>query len=210
MSIIHSFAHRRFSANSERLLVVTRCSIALSKFKVVLSRIPGYWKVCTHSIMSFSNTIFWHGSVELNTMTFVFFMFTISPRSAQNCCSVSNCCCNPTFDSDIKARSFAKSNSHMCKFARAGASHSLSFKHPFRAPKYSPNNRGLRGQLCFTPYWHLKIEVTPSFGWLMHTISLAYITCKHRKKRPSTPRPANTWHNTSHDTISNVFLKSTK
>jgi len=210
MSIIRSFAHQRFNANSERLLVVARCSTALSKFKVVSNRIHGYWKVCTHSIMSFSNTISWHGLVELNTMTFVFFTFTISPRSAQNCCSVSNCCYNLTFDSDIKARSFAKSNNHTCKFAKVNASHSLPSKHPFRASKYSPNSRGLRGQLCFTPCWHLKLEVTPSFGWLMHTVSLAYITCRHCKKRPSTPRLTNTCHNISHDTILNVFLKSTK
>jgi hypothetical protein len=30
----------------------------------------------------------------------------------------------------------------------------------------------------------LKLEVTPSLGWLIHIISLAYITCRHRKKIP--------------------------
>jgi hypothetical protein len=54
------------------------------------------------------------------------------------------------------------------------------------------------------------LEVTPLLGWLMCTISLAYIACRHCKKRPSTPRPANTYHNTSRDTISNTFLKSIK
>jgi hypothetical protein len=39
-----------------------------------------------------------------------------------------------------------------------------------RASKYSPNNRGLRGQPCFTLCWHLKLDVTPSLGWLMRTV----------------------------------------
>jgi hypothetical protein len=122
----------------------------------------------------------------LNTMTFVFFTFTISPHLAQNCWSVPNYYCNPTFDSDIRARSSTKSNSHMCKFVMVGASHFLSSKHPSRASKYSPNSKGLRGQLCFTPCWHLKLEVTPSLGWLMHMVSLAYIAYRHCKKCPST------------------------
>jgi hypothetical protein len=54
------------------------------------------------------------------------------------------------------------------------------------------------------------LEMTSSLGWLMHTVSFAYIACKHHKKRPSTPKPANTCHNTSCGTISNAFLKSTK
>jgi hypothetical protein len=98
----------------------------------------------------------------------------------------------------------------MCMSIRAGASHFLPFKPPSRASKYSPNSRGLREQPCFTPCWHLKLEVTPSLGWLMHIVSLAYITCMHHKKRPSTPRPTNTCHNTSRVTISNTFFKSTK
>ncbi len=89
-------------------------------------------------------------------------------------------------------------------------SHSLLSKRPFRASKYSPNNRGLKGQPYFTPCWHLKLEVIPSLGWLMHTVSLAYIVYKHRKKRPSTPRLANTCHNTSCDIVLNAFFKSTK
>ncbi len=143
-------------------------------------------------------------------VTFVFLTFTISPCLAQNCRSASNYCCSPTSNSNVKTNSFAKSNNHMCMFVRAGASHSLSSKHPSRASKYSPNNKGLKGQPCFTPCWHLKLEVTPSLGWLMRMVSLAYITCRHRKKCPSTPRPTNTCHNISHGTISNVFLKSTK
>jgi hypothetical protein len=143
-------------------------------------------------------------------MTFVFFTFTVSPHSTQNCCSVSNCCYNPTFHSNIRARSFVKSSNHTCKCARAGASHYLSFKQPSRASKYSPNSKGLKGQPCFTPCWHLKLEVTPSFRWLMHTVSLAYIACMHYKKRPSTPKSANTCHSTSCGTVSNAFLKSTK
>jgi hypothetical protein len=137
-------------------------------------------------------------------------MFTVSSRSVQNCWSVSNCCYNPNSDFGIKARSFAKNNSHTCKFVKAGASHSLSCKCPSRASKYSPNNRGLRGQPCFTPCWHLKLEVTPLLGWLMHMVSLAYIAYMHRKKRPSTSRPTNTCHIISRGTISNAFLKSTK
>jgi hypothetical protein len=90
-----------------------------------------------------SNTIFWHGSIELNTMTFVFFTFTINARSTQNCCNVFNCCYNPTFDSNIKTRSFTKNNNHTCKFAKVDASHSLSSKRPSKASKYSPNSRGL-------------------------------------------------------------------
>ncbi len=143
-------------------------------------------------------------------MTFVFFTFIVSPRSAQNCWNAFNYCYNPTFNSNVRTRSFTKSNNHTCMSARAGASHSLSSKCPSRASKYNPNNKGLRGQPCFTPYWHLKLEVTPSLGWLMHTISLAYITCRHHKKHPSTLKPANTCHNTSCGTISNAFLKSTK
>jgi hypothetical protein len=126
------------------------------------------------------------------------------------CCSVSNCYCNPTFDSNIRARSYAKNSSHMCMFARASASHFLPSKHPSRASKYNLNSKGLRGQPCFTPCWHLKLKMTPSFRWLMHTVSLTYIACRHRKKHPSTPRLANTCHNTSHNTISNAFSKSTK
>jgi hypothetical protein len=144
-SIICSLAQCRFSANSERLLVAVRCSIALSKFEVVLNRIPKYLKVCTRSIMSPSNINSWHGWVELNTMIFVFFTFTISPHLALNCWNAFNYCYSPTFDLDIKARSFAKNNSHTCTSARAGALHSLPFKRPSWASKYSPNNRGLRG-----------------------------------------------------------------
>jgi len=143
-------------------------------------------------------------------MTFDFFMFTVSPRLAQNCWSVSNCCCSPTSDSDVKARSSAKSNNHMCTSTKVGASHFLLSKRPSRASKYSPNNRGLRGQPCFTPCWHLKLKVTPSLGWLIRMVSLAYIACRQRKKRPFTPRPANTCHNASRDTVSNAFFKSTK
>ncbi len=140
-------------------------------------------------------------------MTFVFFTFILSPRSTQNCWSTFNYCCSPTSNSNVRARSSAKSNSHTCTFARADASHFLSSKCLPRASKYNPNSRGLRGQPCFTPYWHLKLEVTPSFGWLMRTVSLAYIACMHR---PSTLRLANTCHNTSRNTISNAFLRSTK
>jgi hypothetical protein len=88
--------------------------------------------------------------------------------------------------------------------------HSLSSKRPFKASKYSPNSRGLKGQPCFIPCWHLKLEVTFLLGWLMCMVSLAYIACKHCKKRPSTPRPTNTYHNTSCNIVSNAFLKSTK
>jgi len=123
---------------------------------------------------------------------------------------VFNCCCSPTSDSDVRARSSAKSNNHMCTSTKVGASHSLPSKHPYRASKYNPNNRGLRGQPCFTPCWHLKPEVTPSLGLLMRMVSLAYIAYKHRKKCPFTPRPANTCHNTSRDIVSNVFFKLTK
>jgi hypothetical protein len=209
-SIICRSAQRWFTANSERLLTTTRCSAALSRFEVVLSRIPRYLKVYTHSIASPSNKISWHGLVKLNTMTFVFFMFIVNPSSTQNYHSVSNCCGNPTFDSNIRARSSTKSNSHTCKFAKAGASHFLLSKCPSRASKYSPNNKGLKEQPYFTPCWHLKLEVTPSLKWLMDMVSLTYIACKHCKKHAFTPRPANTCHNTSCGILSNAFLKSTK
>jgi hypothetical protein len=133
-------------------------------------------------------------------------MFIVSPRSTQNYWNAFNYCCNPTFDSDIKARSSAKSNNQMCMFVTVGSSHFLPSKHSSRTSKYSPNNRGLRGQPYFIPCWHLKLEVT----WLMRIVSLAYIVYRHRKKCPSTSRPANTCHNISRGTISNVFLKSTK
>ncbi len=160
--------------------------------------------------MSPLNINSWHGSTKLNTMTFVLFTFTINPHSTQNCWSASNYCCNLTSDSGIKMRSSAKNNNHMCTSTKAGASHSLLSKRPFRTSKYSPNNRGFKRQPCFTPYWHMKLEVTSSLRWLMHIVSLVYIACKHRKKRPSTLRLANTFHSTSCDIISNVFLKSTK
>ncbi len=145
MSIIRSSAQRWFNANNEHLLVAVRCSITLSKFGVVSSKILRYLKVCTLSIASPLNTNSWHGSTELNTMAFVFSMFTMNPRSAQNCWSVFNCCCSPTSDSDVRTRSFAKSSNHMCTSARVGASHSLPSKRPSRASKYNPNSRGLRG-----------------------------------------------------------------
>ncbi len=157
-----------------------------------------------------SNTNSQHGLVEQNTMIFVFFMFTISSRSTQNCWSMFNCCYNLIFNFDIKTTSLAKSNSHTCKFAKAGASHFVLCKCPSEASKYSPNNRGLRRQPCFTFCWHLKLEVTPLFGWLMRTVSQACIAYMHCKKRPSTLRPTNTCHSISRDIISNAFLKSTK
>ncbi len=177
---------------------------------MVSSRIPKYLKVYTCSITSPSNTNSWYGLAKLNTMTFVFFTFTVSPRLAQNCWSAFNCCYSPTSDSDVKVRSFAKSNNHTCTFAKADASHFLLFKRPSRVFKYSPNSKGLRRQPCFTPCWHLKLEVTPSLGWLMRMVSLAYIACRHRKKRPSTPRLTNICQNISCDTVSNTFLKSIK
>jgi hypothetical protein len=101
--------------------------------------------------MSPLNTNFWHGLTELNTMTFVFFTFIISPRLAQNCWSTFNCYYSPTFEFDIRTKSSTKSNSHTCMSTKAGASHSLLSKRPPRASKYSSNSRGLRGQPCFTP-----------------------------------------------------------
>ncbi len=128
-SIIRSSAQRRFSVNNKCLIIAARCSTALFRFGVVSSRIPKYLKVYTCLVMSPLNTNSWHGLIKLNTMIF-FFTFTISPRSTQNCWSVSNCCCNPTFDSVVRARLSAKNNNHMCTFVRAGASHSLSSKRP--------------------------------------------------------------------------------
>ncbi len=141
---------------------------------------------------------------------FCFFHIHRKPTFNTKLLSASNYCCSPTSNFDIRARSFAKSSSHTCTFVRADASHSLPSKHPSRASKYSLNSRGLKWQPCFTPCWHLKLEVTPLLGWLMHTVSLAYITCRHRKKRPSTPRPANTCQSISRGTISNAFLRSIK
>ncbi len=71
----------------------------------------------------------------------------------------------PTSDSDVKVKSFTKNNSHTCKFVRSSALHSLPSKRPSKASKYSPNSRGLRGQPCFTPCWHLKLEDT--FAWMV-------------------------------------------
>jgi hypothetical protein len=143
-------------------------------------------------------------------MTFVFFTFIVSPRLTQNSWSASNCYCSLASNFDIRERTCAKNNSHTCTSVGAGASHFLPSKRPFRASKYSPNSRGLRGQPYFTPCWHLKLEVTPLLGWLMHMVSLAYIACRHHKKHPSTLRPTNTCHSISRGTISNAFLKSTK
>jgi len=76
-----SSTQQQFNVNSEHLLVAAIFSTALSRFGVVLSRIPRCLKVCTCSITSPSNTNSWHGLAKLNTMTFVFFTFTISPCS---------------------------------------------------------------------------------------------------------------------------------
>ncbi len=175
-----------------------------------LEQDPKYLKVYTCLIATPLNTNSWHGSTKLNTMTFVFSTFTMSPCSTQNCWNVSNYCCNPTFDFDVRTRLFAKSSNHTCTSAKAGASHALPSKRPSKASKYNPNSRGLRGQPCFTPNWHLKLKVTPSLGWLMCMVFLAYIAFRHCKKRLSTPRPTNTYHNISHGIVSNFFLKSTK
>jgi hypothetical protein len=167
MSIICSSARWWFSANNKHLLIAIKCSIALSKFEVVLSKIPRYLKVYTHSIMSPSNTNSWHGSTKLNTMIFVFFTFTISPCLAQNYWSAFNYRCSPTFDFDVRTRSFPKSNSHTCMSARAGASYFLPSKRPFRASKYSPNSMGLRGQLCFTPLLALEAR-GDTLAWVVN------------------------------------------
>ncbi len=122
-SIIRSSAQWQFSVNNECLSTTVRRSTTLSRFRVVSSKIPRYLKVCTRSITSPLCTNSWHGLAELNTMTFVFFTFIVSPHLAQNCWSVSNCCYNHTFHSNVRARSSAKSNSHTCTSTRAGASH---------------------------------------------------------------------------------------
>jgi hypothetical protein len=114
MSITRSFTQRQFNANNEHLLAVARCSTALSKFEVVLCKIPRYFKVYTCSIAPPLNTNSWHGSTELNTMTFIFFTFIMSPRLAQNYWSASNCYYSPTSNSDVKTRSSTKSNCHTC------------------------------------------------------------------------------------------------
>jgi hypothetical protein len=151
MSIICSSTQRWFSVNNEHLLTIAKCSIALSRLGAVLSKIPKYLKVYTHSIMSSLNTNSWHGSAKLNTMTFIFFMFIVNPRSVQNSWNVFNYCCSPNSNSNVRTRSSAKSNNHTCMFAKAGALHSLPYKCPSKTSKYNPNSRGLRGQPCFTP-----------------------------------------------------------
>jgi hypothetical protein len=162
-SIIHISTQQWFNANNERLLIPTRCSTALSKFGVVSNKIPRYLKVCTLSIVSPLNTNSWHGSKELKTMAFVFFTFMMSPHLTHNCWSMSNYYYNPTSDSNVRTRSSTKNSIHMCMSARANASHSLLSKRPSKASKYNLNSRGLRGQPCFTPCWHLKLEVMG--GW---------------------------------------------
>ncbi len=191
-------------------LLKARKTTSTSRVGVDSSRIPRYLKVCTSLIVSPSNTNFlaWVNKIEHHD--FFFFTFIVSPRSGQNHWSMFNYCYSPTSNYDVKVISFVKNNNHTCKFAIADASHSLSSKRPSKASKYSPNNMGLRRQPYFTPYWHLKLEVTPSLGWLMRTVSSTYITYMHHKKHPSTLRPSNTCHNTSCDTISNVFFKSTE
>ncbi len=210
-SIIRNSAQRRFNTNNERLLAVVKCSIALSRFKVVLNRIPKYLKVCTCSITLTSNTNSWHGSAELNTMIFVFFTFTVvhvQHKITGTCLIV---VVIPPLTSTSERGHLQKNNSQRASLLRlVHRSHFLPSKRPSKASIYSPNSKGLREQPCFTPCWNLKLEVTPSLGCLMHTVSLAYIACKHRKKCPSTPKPANTCHNTSHGTVLNAFLKSTK
>jgi len=120
---------------------------------------------------------------------------------------MSNYCYNPTSNPNIRTKSYAKSNSYMCKFTKASASHFLLCKHPSKASKYSPKQQGVKK----TTLLHtLKLKVTPLLGWLMRTVSLAYIVCKHCKKCPSTSKPTNTCHNISRGIVSNAFLKSTK
>jgi hypothetical protein len=104
---------------------------------------------------TFNNVTFKHKLLawvsKIERHDFCFFTFIVSLSSTQNCWNVSNYCCSPTFDFDIRARSSAKSNSHTCTSVRAGALHFLLSKRPSRASKYSPNKRGLRGRPCFTP-----------------------------------------------------------
>jgi hypothetical protein len=88
---------------------------------------------------------------EIEHHDFCFFHVTISPRLAQNCLSMFNCCYSPTSDSDVRVKSSTKSNNHTCMSIRVGALHSLPSKCPFRASKYSPNSMRLKGQPCFTP-----------------------------------------------------------
>jgi hypothetical protein len=184
MSIIHSSTQRQFNVNNKCPLAVVKCSTTLSMFGVVLNKIPRYLKVYAHSITSPLNTNFWHGSIKLNTMTFVFVTFMVSPRSMQNCWNTSNYCWNPTSAFDVRTRSSAKHNSHTCTSAKANALHFVPSKRLSRASKYSPNSWGLREQPYFTPCWHLKLEVIPSLGWLMRLVALAYIACRHCKKCP--------------------------
>jgi hypothetical protein len=66
-----------------------------------------------HKLLAWVNKIKHHDFCFFHT-------FTISPRSAQNCWSASNCRYSPTSDSDVKARSSAKSNNHTCTFAKVG------------------------------------------------------------------------------------------
>jgi len=182
----------------------------MSRFKVVSTRIPKYLKVCTHSITSPLNTNSWHGSAELNIMTFVFFTFNVSPRLAQNYWSTSNCYCSPTSDSDIKARSSTKSNNHTCTSTRASASHSLPSKRLFRASKCSPNNRGAKKATLL--HTLLAFEAKgDTFAWVVDAYGILGIHRLQASQEASlSPRPANTCHNTSRNTVSNTFLKSTK
>jgi hypothetical protein len=77
-------------------------------------------------MVSPSNTNSWHGLAKLNTMTFVFFIFTVNPRSTQNCWSAFNYCYSPISNSDVRTRSSTKISNHTCTSARVSAPHSLT------------------------------------------------------------------------------------
>jgi hypothetical protein len=133
-------------------------------------------------------------------MTFLFFTFTVSPCSTQNYWSVSNCCFNPISDSDVKVRSSAKSNNHMCKSSKVNASHSLSSKRPSKASKYNPNNKGMRGQPCFTSCyrWHPRLG-----GWCVQYPwpTLLASIAKSVPPPQGQPTPTTTLHIIQYQTI---------
>jgi hypothetical protein len=59
-------------------------------------------------------------------MAFFFPIFTMNPRTTQNCWSTSNFSCSPTFDSDIGIRSSAKNNNSTWR--RLGLVHHILFR----------------------------------------------------------------------------------
>ncbi len=159
--------------------------------------------------MSPLNKNFWHGSTELNIMTFVFFTFIVSPHLTQNCWSVSNCCCNPTFNSDVRTRSSAKSNNQRAYLSKSVHHILCRLNAPLGHPNIAQTIGGWEDNLVshlagtWSWRWHPRLG-----GWCVwyswHTLPVGIARSVPSLQGQPTPTTA------SRGRVSNTFFKSTK